>query len=614
MLKKLRFVFLRFRRSSMRELLHRLEELLFINFLFKFSVITQPSFSVPRFNFEKVNGIKHPHFLGRVDEELTKEILHGKCFCLHERVESVTAFEKENYHKYFSKIQGKPNGPDIRAIWEKGRLQNLNLLLHAIQSADGRAERQEQSFVRLTLLEWLYENQFGYGVHYISAMECGLRIPLFLKALQGVESWPPEEAQKIIRAMYQYGWFIRNRLSLFSSLGNHTVTECVGLVFAGLVFQHMKVGTEWLKKGIELLEQECSHQILPDGGPVEQSFSYHRFVLDLYWLAIDFLELNCLHDCAGLKERVASGERFLAAMQYGQEPELRIGDSDDGHAIGPGLYPAIREEYQKAVTPDSITTLPNSGYTVIRSQKGGRLVMDHGPLGMAPLYNHGHADALSVLLSVDNVDFLVDPGTYQYNGDQKLRRYFKGTRAHNTVTIDGCDQAEQLTSFIWGEPYTVEWSRGSNQHGQEYLVASHNGYRRLREPVSHVRRLVWVDEEVFLLEDTFGGSGEHNFELNFHLYPNVAIEETSEGVRLQNGSRSVGLACIGERFSVIQGAKEPLCGWYSPSYGVLEKTITLQVKKTGRPSDTRFHTLLHLGEEVSEKDLEQVLRSCDIPS
>lgn len=614
MSKKLRYFVLRLRRASIYELLHRLEGLLFVNFLIKFSAIFQRSFSVSHFGFEEVIGVKLLHFLGRIDAELTKEILHGKCFCLHEHVEVVAAFESENCHKFFSKIQGKPYGPDIRAIWEKGRLQNLSLLLYAIEKSGGKAESQEQSFVRVTLLGWLNENRFGHGAHYISAMECGLRIPLFLKALHVVNSWTHEEAQQIVRAIYQHGWFIRNRLSLFSSLGNHTVTECVGLVFAGGAFKHTQEGKEWLEKGIELLEQECLHQILSDGGPVEQSFSYHRFVLDLYWLAIDFLELNCLHDCAGMKVRVASGERFLAAVQYGEEPKLRIGDCDDGHAIGPGLYPAIREKYQKAVTPNPIITLSNSGYTVIRTQKGGRLVMDHGPLGMAPLNNHGHADALSVQLSVGEMDFLVDPGTYQYNGDQMLRRYFKGTRAHNTVTIDGCDQAEQLTSFIWGAPYTFEWSRGRNQHGQEYLVAGHNGYSRLREPVSHIRKLIWVNEEVFLLEDTFEGSGDHSFELNFHLHPDVAIEETSEGVRLQNGSRIVELACIGERFNVIQGAKEPLCGWYSPSYGVLEKTITLQVKKTGRPSDTRFHTFLHLGEEVSEKDLKQVLRSCDIPS
>lgn len=594
--KKLEFFIIRLRRSSMREFCHRLKELLFVNFLIKHSVL-QPSFSLPPSCLDKVNNINHPRCLRFIDDKLLNEILHGKCFCLHARDEEVAAFEKDNSNRFSTEIQGKPNGPDIRAVWEKGRLQNLSLLLEA---ANG------ESFVRVSLLEWLDENRFGYGVHYISAMECGLRIPVFLKALQVIDSWTPAEAHQILRSIYQHGWLIRKRLSLFSSLGNHTIAECVGLIFAGYVSQPLKEGAEWLKKGIELLEQECVHQILSDGGPMEQSFSYHRFVLDLYWLALEFLEKNCLHDCAEMKARVVLGEKFLSAMQYDQEPTLRIGDSDDGHVIGPGLFPAIRQDYQEKVVLSPVTTLPVSGYTVMRTRRGGRLVIDHGPLGMAPLYNHGHADALSVQLSVLGIDFLIDPGTFQYNGDQMLRRYFKGTRAHNTVTIDGCDQAEQLTSFIWGSPYMVEWSRGRNQHSQEYLVASHNGYCRLRDAMRHIRRLVWVEEEVFMVEDSFEGRGEHVFELNFHLHPEVAIEETSRGVLLQNGGQMVELACFGEEIKVIQGAEEPLCGWYSPSYGVLEKTITLQVKKTGQASDIRFQSLLNIGGKIPGKHFAQV--------
>ena len=68
--------------------------------------------------------------------------------------------------------------------------------------------------------------------------------------------------------------------------------------------------------------------------------------------------------------------------------------------------------------------------------------------GMPPLYNHGHADALSITLSVGGKETLVDPGTYRYNGEPEFRKYFKGTRAHNTVTIDGLDQAVQETGLF----------------------------------------------------------------------------------------------------------------------------------------------------------------------
>ena len=47
-------------------------------------------------------------------------------------------------------------------------------------------------------------------------------------------------------------------------------------------------------------------------------------------------------------------------------------------------------------------TFKDSGYSIIRGQEqsGLELLLDHGPLGMAPSFGHGHADALSVILRV----------------------------------------------------------------------------------------------------------------------------------------------------------------------------------------------------------------------
>jgi hypothetical protein len=608
-LNRVKFLFIRLQRSSSQELWHRCSELFLTHYL---RLQSMSIFGAHLPDIDIVKSIYTPVILGGKDEGAIKLLLQG-AVCFNQETQSINRFEEKWRDIFYPDVIYCSDDPDIRSVWEKGRLQNLSLLLQVVEKAGGKAGKiQEIDFVRSGLLQWLKGNPFGYGPHYISVMECGLRMPLFLRALLVVDSWSPEEAQQIVQAIYQHGWFIRKRLSLYSSLGNHTIAECVGLVFAGFLFLEKKEGAEWLKKGIELLEQECSHQILPDGGPAEQSFSYHRLVLDLYWLAIDFLEKNALHNCTELKRRVILGEAFLSVMQKTHEPALQIGDSDDGHAVGPGLYPAIRDNVTGVIDDRPVTTFPDAGYTVMRTLKGVRLVIDHGQLGMAPLYNHGHADALSVLLSIRDVEFLVDPGTYQYNGDQQLRRYFKGTRAHNTVAIDGCDQAEQLTSFVWGKPYTLKWAGVQNNDNQEYLVASHNGYCRLCDPVTHVRKFLWLDDEAFLIEDSFEGGGKHTFELNFHLHPDVVVETTQKGFLLQNGAQSLGIALVDEQFEVVQGAEDPLCGWYSPSYGVVEKTTTLQFRQEGNAADVRFRTLLHIGGEVSEKLIEQVIHTCDI--
>ncbi len=133
-----------------------------------------------------------------------------------------------------------------------------------------------------------------------------------------------------------------------------------------------------------------------------------------------------------------------------------IGDCDDGYAFAYGLSPDRRfdsTESQSSRTDFRCVTFQAAGYSVIRRPDELLIIFDHGPLGMAPLYNHGHADAMSIVLYRKGLPFMIDPGTFRYNGVPEYRKYFKGTGAHNTVCIDGRDQARQVSSFIWDKPY-----------------------------------------------------------------------------------------------------------------------------------------------------------------
>jgi len=282
-------------------------------------------------------------------------------------------------------------------------------------------------------------------------MECGKRIPVFFYALKILDDLSSRECHHILEAMYLHAWFVSKHLSLYSSLGVHTIAEAVGLVFAGETFRASEEGKKWLKTGLKLLNDEARHQILDDGGPAEQSFHYFRYILDLYWLTVSFIERNNLSDCTYIRQRLTLGENFLTAFTNSDGKIISIGDSDDSFAIAPTMYP-------KRSNPGSkrrrIKTFSQAGYTVIVYDKDSSLIFDHGPLGMEPLYNHGHADALSIVLFKKEQPILVDPGTYHYNGVPEWRRYFKSTKAHNTVTVDGLDQAVQEDEFIWSKPYT----------------------------------------------------------------------------------------------------------------------------------------------------------------
>ena len=201
-------------------------------------------------------------------------------------------------------------------------------------------------------------------------------------------------------------------------------------------------------------------------------------------------------------------------------------------------------------------TFPESGYTVIRGGNGLVLTFDHGPLGMAPLYNHGHADALSMTISVAGEQILVDPGTYRYNGVPEWRRYFKGTKVHNTVMIDGQDQAVLESSFIWSHPYKASLIRVSNDGGNPYIDAIHDGYTRLREPVTHRRVVDFCSDSLFLIKDSFSGKGWHKFELNFHLHPDATLLWKDKYSVIKKGMAELTITLLGGKKFRMPVAKQ----------------------------------------------------------
>lgn len=536
------------------------------------------------------------------DDDAIQELMHGKRYTLNTDEDEAQRWQKMWRGTFFSHVS-PGDSIDIRSVWEPARMQHISAMLASLRHlVDPSAVAAVKKVARDEVLEWLGLNRFLYGPHYMSAMECGLRTPVFLYCLKMLDDLSDTHRVRLLEAIYEHSWLIFERLSLYSSLGNHTIAECIGLIFGGAVFRNSVEGKRWLRKGRELLEQELDHQILADGGPSEQSLSYHRFVLDLYWLALDLLEKNGLADCSSWKPKLLKGEEFLKAFQGRSGYLPSIGDSDDGYAIAPGVHPR-RGNKSRVETPASMTTFPESGYTVLRDDKIGLfLTFDHGPLGMSPLYNHGHADALSVTLSVGGEQIMVDPGTFRYNGVPEWRNYFKGTRAHSTVTIDGLDQAVQETGFIWSHPYRVRLVRASVDDGGQYVAATHDGYSRLRGPVIHKRVIGFSADGLLLIKDSFSGKELHDFELNFHLHPDCRLESNGDYLLIKRDSTEVSVMLLGEKeFHTVCGETTPLLGWYSPAYGIKVESPVLSCGVRGEPDHVSFVTAVGVGPTIPDR-------------
>jgi hypothetical protein len=168
---------------------------------------------------------------------------------------------------------------------------------------------------------------------------------------------------------------------------------------------------------------------------------------------------------------------------------------------------------------------------------------------------HAHADALSFDLAANGTTLLVDPGTYTYTGSTELRDWFRGSPAHNTLTIDGASSSTPAGPFSWKTTANAKLSMWITQKSFDYAVASHDGYV---EPLGarHQRRIFFVKNSYWVILDRVDLTIPRELQLWFHFDSGL---EGEPPFQLEIFSRS------GE------WAKES--GWVSHCYGSKEEAV-----------------------------------------
>lgn len=511
---------------------------------------------------------------------------------------------------FFSKItyrQGNPFG-DARVVWEPSRLQQLvTLALIACRHEETRI--QAVDLITRQLLSWHRANPIACGMHYVSAMECALRILAVCLALDLIRQEirdRPDLWRCATVIVHSHADLILHRLSLHSSAGNHTIAESAGLIFAGILFSEHRRAGRWYEVGLKTLRREAARQILPDGGGIERATWYHLFVLDLIGLVERLLVFKGHEVPAELTTALKRGRAFLTALASSPTDLPILGDADAGYALSPFL----RLSFEEPTPRERLTTLPDTGLTLVRpaSQSGLTLIFDHGPLGMPPSYGHGHADALSLILYDDSGPLLIDPGTYTYTGDQRWRNYFRGTRAHNTVLVDGLDQARPETPFMWSRPFAAELLEAETlEQGQIRLLARQTGYRDLG--ILHWRGVL-ISPDVLIVWDGIRGSGTHRFELNWHLGVD-AVQHSANLLHLVRPANQahgeISLRLNGGAVSLHQGDLDPILGWRSTLYGRKSAITTISLRHQGHAPHEFLSIFSFTETEPESSDIETVV-------
>ena len=470
---------------------------------------------------------------------------------------------------------------NVKNIWEKNRHHHLSVLAAAY--AVTREDRYAEEAAR-QLASWVRHNPFLRGVNWTSSLEAGIRLIAWVWIERLVRGTSQHEALFGDRglmwpAIYRHQWLIRRYHSCGSSANNHLIGELAGLFIAATVWPYFPESAAWRDFARDQLEIEIVRQTFPDGLNREQAFSYHLFALDFFLLAMSEADRKGQPVPLSCRDAVQRMVSAIAVLRDCKGHLPRYGDGDEGKALDVGpLRAALDCPAWEAMLPaeapeDGDYAFPDAGYYVCAKGRGTPrervCIVDAGPLGYLSIAAHGHADALSFTLNIGGDPVIVDPGTGSYHADPASRAYFRSTRAHNTVTVDELDQSEPGGVFLWthhAHARLLQW-------GDDRVVAEHDGYRRLSDPVLH-RRAVNCSNDSLVVVDELEAKGEHVYEFRLHFSPACRVSEADDGfvVEWPNGrlgiSRDPGLT-----YRVAVGEDE--AGWYSPGFNLKEQAPTL---------------------------------------
>ena len=519
---------------------------------------------------------------------------------------------------------------DCKLVWELNRTPFFITLARAY--ALTQESRYAEELCR-QMASWIQQNPPEIGMNWYANMEVALRSTAWLFALEMTLDWPgwsPVLFTDVIRSLIDHLHHLYRDIvySEWCAVGNHLLGEALGLAMLGLYLPELPHAARYRDKGTGILFRKGPQQLLADGVNFENAISYHRFVFYMYLLVGLMLERNGGQMPALLWDRLEGMCDFVMRIhapsgvvsQYGDWDSARTIPLDDISSLDfrsmlctgavrfqrgdlKAAAGEFREEALWLLGPDAgprfdklaaqpsaklDSAHPDGGFYLWRSDWSEQA--EYALFKCAPFLAHTHADNLMLLYSGRGKDWLVDRGTYIYNlfdGNWPWRTYFRGTSAHNAITVDGFSQALALRAFRW---LKCPKQRVYRYHADEHFgyVAGSTAFRHLPSKVRHARSVLLVRGRYVLVLDALLARARHDYELLWHVAPehDVRIAENGTVFTMDEDGANLWLRAIGTtRLAprVVRGEISPVQGWHSQVYGQKEPadSVVYSTRATG---------------------------------
>ncbi len=407
---------------------------------------------------------------------------------------------------------------DIRFPWELNRLHQLVWFGQAWRYTRNK-EWPDQGVNQLEQI--LSEAPFEYGIHWRDGLQLAVRIYSLVAFADLCHDAPRNIHLHLNNAIAAHAYVLARQISPHSEItNNHVIGETCALALAGIYLQRQ----DYLHSSLCRLRLELKRQIYPDGVPYEGSVPYIRFDLDFLTLLALALKASHSEIPFWLKDAIALIGGALAGLVDAKGRVPPIGDGDEARVIrfDEESYLTVNESlhvaskvvgvsFAPAKPTDSFALwvvgldlpptklpcqnryLPYSG--LVHLNRGELDVwLDCGPTGygLNGPGGHGHNDTSAIVVHLSGCGLLHDPGWFTYYGDRQMRDQLRSTGAHNTIRIEGQEQARLGGVFEIRNECKPTGVRIREFGTATAISCGHTGYSRLDKSISY-RRLIVVD-------------------------------------------------------------------------------------------------------------------------
>ncbi len=374
------------------------------------------------------------------------------------------------------------------------------------------------------IVDWISKNpndeDHKYAWRSIEAGIRGYRLTGLFQRFLDAPSFTTDVLIAFLNSCYDHAEYLMTQYRTGSNWG---LMEAEGMAFIGIIFAEFQQSEKWRTEAFRRLNNEINLQVYPDGHQRELAMGYHLGCINWFFRTYELAVMNDIED--------AFPDSYLRTIESMCEVPMKLGLPDgtnaqfgDAWAGTPGQH---REKYltwakffdrddflylategEQGVKPEATAyALKESGLYSMRSDWGRNaicLVLKSGPDGGG----HCQPDNGTFELYAGGRNLMPDAGSYIYSGDPENRAWFRQSRVHQTLTLNG-----ENTKYA---PHLLKWKPGENL---DILVVENASYPEL----THRRAVFFVNKRYFVIVDEAFGAAIGDVNLHFQLAPGEAV-------------------------------------------------------------------------------------------